>query len=1043
MPEYKAHLVKAHPTIVSSEKMVDMLSEAAFDKYVQEGGRLPSGMEARKTKAVRGPPAAHKQKPGSLQYKKTPPKWIKQKRKHEDSDEDGDNDSTYRPSGSTSSTRTAKRGPYTSTPYTSPVKKLKPNASSSSSSTGGEIPSQPRYSDTPYDFCVYGCYECDFSGVYQTLKYHIRTAHGLTGKDYKTKYNDHVFVDKVWHICKICEKEVLHTYDNLNGHLKSHTVKMEEYITQYLGAKEGDIVAGGRRIGNRAPRFSVKGGADFTVYKCDKCSFMGHPAKFISHMMNVHQTKVDSDTMKASYQFNGQHIGEGTRERFSDVEGDYSTYKCHECNFIGQYRGLMKHIPRHHQMDAFIYKEKHGDFFFIEKVWHTCKICGRNIIYSSRHLYSHLKIHDLGLEEYIGEFLAGNIATEHQETYAGGTLNSCSTNNDDNDDIHQHDVKMEAADSEDDEDEEEDVDGDYDHTGDVLSDSDPTENSRYSDKEGDFCQYGCTECPEFEGVYLAFTDHIAKIHDLTEREYKLKHTRHHFKDRVLHTCKICKKSLLYDQRKLKHHLATHKITVQQYRAGGEALAADPNQYLQQLAVTAAVLPKKEYPPPKTRYSDVPNDYCVYGCHSCDFTGPIHAIKFHLKAVHNMSPTLFKIKYGDYLLTEKVMHTCKICYKDITYDSRNLVIHLKEHGITVEEYYGQYLADGSGDYKLHRQTDQNRDFTTYKCDLCAFVAHSTQFQSHMLSKHNLSVDVNFMKDNYVFDEEQASVEVSERFSDLEGDYASYRCHECPYVGKYRGLIKHIPKHHDMNALEYKDKHTEFLFAERVWHNCKVCGKKMIFTGRTLYDHLKTHQMKLDQYTALYLTPADPSAAPVKQELVHSIFMARPQPPMRPPVPVPVPVMKQEKFSATHFLLSQDIKVEVEGYDSGSDIIPTSLSSSRPALLPAKSETSTTPPSIGPEHADLALSRDIETPENPPIMPENLLKHDSRRPEYKPQEASVRPEIPAATSDLMPETSYFKGPPTNCLSENVAFRSDIPETVEVAASVSEMFSQSMSS
>merc|ERR1740128_217842 len=189
-------------------------------------------------------------------------------------------------------------------------------------------------------------------------------------------------------------------------------------------------------------------------------------------------------------------------------------------------------------------------------------------------------------------------------------------------------------------------------------------------------------------------------------------------------------------------------------------------------------------------------------------------------------------------------------------------------------------------------------------------------------------------------------------------------------------------HDMNALEYKDKHTEFLFAERVWHNCKVCGKKMIFTGRTLYDHLKTHQMKLDQYTALYLTPADPSAAPVKQELVHSIFMARPQPPP-PPVPVPVPVMKQEKFSATHFLLSQDIKIEVEGYDSGSDIIPTSLSSSRPALLPAKSETSTIPPSIEPEHADLALSRDIETPENPPIMPENLLKHDSRRPEYKPQ------------------------------------------------------------
>jgi len=173
--------------------MVDMLSEAAFDKYVQEGGRLPSGMEipTRKTKTGRGPAVATNQKPGSVQYKKTPPKWVKQKRKHQDSDEDGDEDSTYKPSGSTS-TRTVKRGP---------VKKLKLNTISSIS-TGKEIPSQPRYSDTPYDFCVYGCYECDFSGVYQTLKYHIRTAHGLTGKDYKTKYNDHVFVDKVWHICK-------------------------------------------------------------------------------------------------------------------------------------------------------------------------------------------------------------------------------------------------------------------------------------------------------------------------------------------------------------------------------------------------------------------------------------------------------------------------------------------------------------------------------------------------------------------------------------------------------------------------------------------------------------------------------------------------------------------------------------------------------------------------------------------------------------------------------------------------------------------------
>ena len=117
-----------------------------------------------------------------------------------------------------------------------------------------------------------------------------------------------------------------------------------------------------------------------------------------------------------------------------------------------------------------------------------------------------------------------------------------------------------------------------------------------------------------------------------------------------------------------------------------------------------------------------------------------------------------------------------------------------------------------------------------------------------------------------------------------------------------------------------------------------------------------------------------------------------------------------------------------------------------MLPTKSET--TPASVGSEYADLALSRDIETPENPPMLSENLVKNDSRRPENtRPaQEAAGTPErsLAATNSDLIPETGYFKGPSTNSLPKNVAFHSDIPETVEVAASeMSEMLSQSMTS
>ena len=52
----------------------------------------------------------------------------------------------------------------------------------------------------------------------------------------------------------------------------------------------------------------------------------------------------------------------------------------------------------------------------------------------------------------------------------------------------------------------------------------------------------------------------------------------------------------------------------------------------------------------------------------------------------------------------MFHSVDITLNSNFADLRCLSALIKEHGITVEEYYGQYLADGSGDYKLHRNED---------------------------------------------------------------------------------------------------------------------------------------------------------------------------------------------------------------------------------------------------------------------------------------------------------------------------------------------------
>merc|ERR1711860_485786 len=67
------------------------------------------------------------------------------------------------------------------------------------------------------------------------------------------------------------------------------------------------------------------------------------------------------------------------KRRYSADLGDYSTFGCHECDFMGHYRKFVKHLRKKHGLTLKAYKAIHDEVKFIEKVLHICKICKQEI----------------------------------------------------------------------------------------------------------------------------------------------------------------------------------------------------------------------------------------------------------------------------------------------------------------------------------------------------------------------------------------------------------------------------------------------------------------------------------------------------------------------------------------------------------------------------------------------------------------------------------------------------------------------------------------
>ena len=279
----------------------------------------------------------------------------------------------------------------------------------------------------------------------------------MNAGQYIAKYGKHLFKDKVRHICKICEKDLLYYNESLIGHLKPHGITLDQYADKYLIHNKPVAVhlTSAKKSRKRKPKLvqseqvekkivtilrdniqdcsPVNGtcidnvkqenalGSDNTSFQEENNSCIEdncHENRSISSQIKKEdgvKTDVsdlsdgikeevevkseppdytDSEFINTSLFLDGYNANETSSiVRYTDQLGDYSTFGCHMCAFSGSYRALIHHLSNKHALTLKASKKIHGEIIVIEKVLHNCKICAREMLHTSDHLDAHMRIY--------------------------------------------------------------------------------------------------------------------------------------------------------------------------------------------------------------------------------------------------------------------------------------------------------------------------------------------------------------------------------------------------------------------------------------------------------------------------------------------------------------------------------------------------------------------------------------------------------------------------------------------------------------------------
>lgn len=293
-----------------------------------------------------------------------------------------------------------------------------------------------------------------------------------------------------------------------------------------------------------------------------------------------------------------------------------------------------------------------------------------------------------------------------------------------------------------------------------LDNLSPDELELLTDNLEDMCKVLCGIC---NASVKELRSHTRLTHKMSISKYKEIYPQIRYERKSYHRCKICLKIILFNGDKLNKHLnSVHKTSVTWYKQTHLTHLADKQPVTDQLALavrSAAVfgdnltppplLPRKSHnaspkkkqiyrlpqhphplhhqPPPqhhhphhpqqvvgaagteaggdgKQYFSDNTEEMCVALCQICG--AALKYFRSHVKDVHKMTMSDYRISCGSTTYQKETYHRCKICYKVILFESDTIQRHLsKSHKTNLGLYRLEYLN------RMQQQQHQPLQMTT--------------------------------------------------------------------------------------------------------------------------------------------------------------------------------------------------------------------------------------------------------------------------------------------------------------------------------------------
>ena len=300
------------------------------------------------------------------------------------------------------------------------------------------------------NMCIFICKLCNTDFKFRSdFTSHIGTVHTMTLNNYTKEFGS-LYAAKKIHICQVksCGKKFYWETLALKAHIeKRHSMQVEEYFEKFMTSYEDSSSSlDTDRKGSLVcePVDSRINQCEYLCYLCNKVFELDR--YFADHLKSTHN--ISKHDYKASFgsslsrkvlqncqlcrcnpkeflvdqAYLGVHIRTTHRESINtylqlveSAEFNSPTDEvkpeedwCYQCRFIccqtvfRQKWRFDRHMGTDHGCltSEFYHNMKSSPGYFLLKQFHTCLVCGKEVLFDKNPLQSHIRGHELSLEEY-------------------------------------------------------------------------------------------------------------------------------------------------------------------------------------------------------------------------------------------------------------------------------------------------------------------------------------------------------------------------------------------------------------------------------------------------------------------------------------------------------------------------------------------------------------------------------------------------------------------------------------------------------------------